>query len=460
MRLPLRTQLAALYALVLGVVLVGFSIVLVRSVHSALSSTLDQELAVRATAIAAVLEPEPHGWVIDPKSGLAESYAKDPSLYFVVTDQEHKLLLQSTYAPPRAAQRSVRDHSQEFTVAGRHWQERVLACTKPADEEEKTGPVHLIVACGKDLESIDVSLASLKRELWLLGPLVLVVALAAGYWLAGRALRPVAEITEIASEIGASHLDRRLPVGVEDELGRLALTLNTMFDRLQAGFEARMRFTADASHELRTPLAIIVGNVELGLKRERTASEHREFLQEIAGAAQRMRHTVESLLTLARADAHALIVEHEVVPVAALIGEAIHGLEQLAAQRSVTLATNIGTGVGTEVVRGDRERLRELVTILVSNAIQYNRTGGSVTISAEQLGERVRLSICDTGIGIAAEQLPFVFDRFFRADPARSRSDGGVGLGLAIAKSIVEAHGGAIRVVSQLGVGSTFVVEL
>ena len=103
MRLPLRTQLAALYALVLGVVLVGFSIVLVRSVHSALSSTLDQELAVRATAIAAVLEPEPHGWVIDPKSGLAESYAKDPSLYFVVTDQEHKLLLQSTYAPPRAA---------------------------------------------------------------------------------------------------------------------------------------------------------------------------------------------------------------------------------------------------------------------------------------------------------------------------------------------------------------------
>lgn len=454
MTIPLRIRLTALYAFVLGGVLVVASVLLVRSVRSTLLDTLDRELAVRASSIAAVVEADSGHWTIDPKSGLAETYAGDRSHYYVVRDPEHRVLVESPDAPRTDAGASPNGSPREFTAGGRRWRARELAVTKPADDEEKIGPTPLLVTCGKDLEAVDLPILSLQSELWLLCPSVLVASLALGYWLATRALRPVAVITAVAAEISEKQLHRRLPVADRDELGTLAVTLNSMFDRLESAFETRSRFTADASHELRTPLAVILGNAEFATKRERSADELEELMRDIAGAAQRMRDTVEGLLTLARGDSRALALQRETMPLAPLVAEVVRTLAPLAQQHGVTIVTRIGA----EDVTGDRARISEALTNLVDNAIRYNRVGGSVTVSAEQAGERVRIRVEDTGIGIPDDALPKVFDRFFRVDGARSRESGGTGLGLAIVKTIVEAHGGSISVTSRHGVGSQFVI--
>jgi heavy metal sensor kinase len=289
------------------------------------------------------------------------------------------------------------------------------------------------------------------------GALVLAVGLAGGWVISSRILRPVAAIAATASAISATSLSRRIdPEAVDRELADLARVLNAMFERLEGAFERQARFTADASHELRTPLAIIRTHAELALNRPRPAEDYRETIETCLRAAGRMTALVEGLLTLARADAGKLDLVRQPVDLAQLIEESVTLFRPLAAARKVTLRATLAP----MEVRGDAGRLAQVVTNLLSNAVQYNKPGGEIEVRLARVAADTVLSVRDTGCGIPEADRPHLFERFYRVDKARSRASGGNGLGLAICKSIVEAHGGTIGFHTAEGRGTTFWVRL
>ncbi len=455
--MPLRFRLVALYALILAAVIGAFSALLVVRLRATLVSAVDTELDARARAIGIVAELEDGRWSIERKSGIDDDYAAGGRLYYVVVDGQGKCVLASPLA--RALGRGAEAGGpRDAQVAGRHLREVVVTLMKSSDEDEAAmrGAV-LRIAVGEDMADADATVSTLLQQLAIVGPLVLVASLAGGLLLAGRALRPIGRMGAAAAEISASDLSRRIEVEGNDELARLARTLNATFDRLQEAFDRQTRFTADASHELRTPLSIVAGNVELALKRPRTVEEYRESLVEIQEATQRMQSIVEGLLTLARADAQSVPFARNPVPLGALCEEVVRLHRTVAEQREVSLVVEAPAEV---VVPGDADRLRDLVSNLVTNAIRYNQKGGRVAVRVAREDGRALLSVEDTGIGIPAEDLPHVFERFYRVDKARSSEAGGSGLGLAIAKWIVDAHAGTITVESIPGKGTRFDVRL
>jgi signal transduction histidine kinase len=236
----------------------------------------------------------------------------------------------------------------------------------------------------------------------------------------------------------------------------VAQALNGAFDRLHDALDAQRRFTTDASHELRTPLATVAAETEWALARGRSADEYRESLLTCRRATDRMARVVDRLLTLARADHDALPLERAPVPLKPVVQDALALVRPLAASKGVTIETHLDTAT----VDGDRERLTELVTNLCANAVEYNRDGGRVTVEVWPEGPEACMRVRDSGIGIASDDLPRIFERFYRPDLARDRRTGGAGLGLAIAKWIVEAHGGRISCRSTLGEGTEMLVRL
>ena len=257
--------------------------------------------------------------------------------------------------------------------------------------------------------------------------------------------------------MAAGDLTARIAIErTENELEQVALALNQAFDRLHQAVENERRFTADASHELRTPLATISAEIEWALARPRTDDEYRRCLDTARRAADRMRRVVERLLTLAHADAGAAALQRAPVRLAPVVNDAVGIVKPLADQKRVTIETRLDAAM----VVGDRDRLTDLATNLVSNAVRYNRDGGRVSVEVWPDGDDACLRVVDTGTGISAEDLPRVFERFFRADKARTADSGGAGLGLAIAKWIVEAHGGRIACTSTAGHGTEVLVRL
>ncbi len=308
--------------------------------------------------------------------------------------------------------------------------------------------------------SIESDVAALHERGWLLAGIssaVLAAGLIGGYWFSGRVIKPIATISAAAAEISLSNLSRRIDVsGTETELTGLARTLNQMIDRLESAFSQQVRFTADASHELRTPLAVILSHAELALDKNRPATELRETIETCRRSALRMKSVVESLLTLARFDSGELQMESRPIDLAKIAGDCAGLIRPLAEKRQITLELDLDSAG----LIADPDRLSQVVTNLLTNAIRYNHDGGRVIVSTRSTKSDAVLCIADTGIGIDAEHLPHIFERFYRVDKARSRKDGGIGLGLAICKSIVEAHGGQISVTSSVEGGTQFEVRL
>ncbi len=455
--LPLRWKLVGLYALVLAAVIVAFGVALVVGWRGSLLRAMDGELEARAGAVCALAERERDGWFVEKKSGLGEDFAEASGRYYLVADLGGNVLIESPLVSKLALTAPGADGVRGRPAGRGRYRELTITLTKAADEEEGVGEAVVRVTCGADVSGVDASVAALTRLLLAVGPAVLLLSLAGGFLLVSRALRPIERMAQTAEQISALDLTRRVEVQGDDELARLGRTLNEMFERLQAAFEQQTRFTADASHELRTPLSIISGNVELGLKRPRSAEEHREVLEDIREASDRMRSIVEGLLVLARADAKGLPLLREPVSLTAVADEIVRLFRPLAEERGVTVAV---ASAGDVTAIGDRDRFKDLISNLVTNAIRYNRRGGSVTVRLSTADGRASLSVDDTGIGIPAEDLPHVFERFYRVDKARSRSAGGSGLGLAIVKWIVDTHSGTIAASSEPGVGTRFVVSL
>ena len=286
---------------------------------------------------------------------------------------------------------------------------------------------------------------------------VVLLAGVGGMFLANRTLKPFDHITDIAREIGEGDLSRRIDIQSEDEMGRLASTLNRMIARLEEAFQKQRQFAADASHELRTPLAIIQAESSLALDKKRTQVEYRRSLDLVSQEVTYMSEIIGKLLLLARNDAGSEPLNFQEVNVKDLFTELSSDVEALAQEKGV--AFNFGP-MENLMVKGDRFRLRQLFLNILDNAIRYTPSGGTVSSSLVRKNGSAFVSISDTGIGIPTEDLPFIFDRFYRVDKARSRTDGGMGLGLAIAGSIAKLHGGNIEVESQVGKGSTFHIIL
>jgi heavy metal sensor kinase len=288
-----------------------------------------------------------------------------------------------------------------------------------------------------------------------IGAIILAFGLAGGWWFVGRAIRPIADISATAAKISAGDLSQRINVAETDsELGQLGGVLNSTFARLEAAFAEQRQFTADAAHELRTPVTVILTQTQTALNRERDTAEYRETVEACLRSAQRMRRLIESLLELARLDAGQEPMKRLKFDLSQVIWDCVELVRPLAAERGVQIHCDLPAVEGW----GDAERLALVITNLLTNAIQYNRTNGEVRVGVKLQGSMILLAVGDNGPGISHEDLPHVFERFYRADP--SRSSGQIGLGLAIAKAIVEAHGGSIEVSSKPGAGATFTVVL
>ncbi|HTF66113.1 MAG TPA: ATP-binding protein [Edaphobacter sp.] len=291
-------------------------------------------------------------------------------------------------------------------------------------------------------------------------PVLLLGASAGGYWISKRALDPVDVISRAAQRISIESLADRLPTPqTGDQLQRLTETLNQMFSRLEASVRRIKQFTADASHELRAPIALIRTTAEVAVQRRtRQANEYLEALDDILEESERTSQIVDSLMLLARTDAGKEVLERAPTDISSVCRAAIDQGEKLARHRSVQLSASIPEC--PIPVHGDAEALRRAVLILIDNAVKYTPEGGSVRIDLNTNDGFVKVTVTDTGIGIEPADLPHIFDRFWRADKARSRAYGGAGLGLPIAKWIVETHAGSITVESELGNGSAFALKV
>lgn len=322
------------------------------------------------------------------------------------------------------------------------------------------GGVRRIVA-GVSLRRVTETTTELLRLALLVTPLLVAVAIAAAWVLAGGVLQPVYRMVyDVEAITDGRSLHRRIviPADTRDEIGRLAQTVNDMIVRLEASFAGLRRFTADASHELRTPLAVIRMNVERAMTTPRDSHEQAVALEEALQEISRMTGLVESLLTLARADEGRFEVVREPVALEPLVRDVGETASILGEEAGITVHLNI---LEPATVLGDHERLRQLFLNLATNAVKYTHQGGTVVISLEARHDEAIVSVRDDGIGIAAADLPYIFDRFWRADRVRSRvSGGGSGLGLAISQWIAHAHDGRIDVTSRLGRGSAFTVVL
>lgn len=315
------------------------------------------------------------------------------------------------------------------------------------------------VAMGVGTDDMVETLTLFRSYLLAFAPLVFLVAGLGGYWLSRRALSPVDALVRTAREIGGANLSSRLQkLETGDELQRLSDTLNEMLSRIETAFLRITEFTADASHELRTPVSLMRTEAELALRRSRGEAEYKESLRHILLEAERTTALIEQLLALARADSGRETLHMQPVDLRRTVSAVVEGWRQVATIRNLQFSASLPQQ--DLFVTGDEPALRRVADILLDNAFKYTPSPGSVTLSLEMKGDTLLISVKDSGVGIADEDKGKIFERFYRIDKARSRDQGGAGLGLAIAQWIVTQHRGSISVESQPGHGSVFCVEL
>ncbi|MDF3052375.1 MAG: ATP-binding region ATPase domain protein, partial [Geminicoccaceae bacterium] len=466
----IRRRLTLWYTVALAVTVLAFGTALYLERRQSSIKELDQRIGLEADLA--------HRWLSESYKVLGRivtssgtSAALDPGIsaylesvrdYLVVADTAGQVLALSevTRALPADAlerltaplrQPGLRRHAGNLSLGPPTGSVRFLAV--PVSE---AGP-HvrgLLVATPTDQAAFGP--ADLLRSMLLISPIILVGAGLVGYWLAETSLRPVQTIMDEVEAISDGRsLHRRLAVPLSgDEMARLALTVNGMLARLEQSFGSLHRFTADASHELKTPLMVLRAGVERALVHPGTPPEILQSLDETLAQINQMTEMVESLLTLARADEGRAPLAVEECDLRELVVDVAETAGMLGEGVGVTEAHTVPDHPVRLAV--DRGRIREMLLNMVTNAIKYTPQGGRIALSLEEDDEAVTLSVRDTGIGIAAGDLPYIFERFWRADPARSRTGErpGVGLGLAITKWIAEAHGGSITVQSRPGRGS------
>src|ERR1700730_3778339 len=434
--LPIRLKLTAWYFAVLVGTLGVFGIVAFLAMQKGIEATVDEGLQDKARGIEELI-----GRALPEGSERLERELRDPAevrsegAFYQVRDQQGRwayrspLMVGYDVPIPDAASPSI----YNLRIRGKLL--RVLV------SEVKLRANTYRVQVAAPMADFYRALNQFKWVVLMLSPILLLLASAGGYWMSRRALTPVDDIIYEAQNINSKNLSKRLRVSQSgDELQRLSETLNSMLERLEASFNRITQFTADASHELRTPLAFMRTTTEVSLRTSHDVSEYREAQLQILDELEKTSDLVEKLMLLARADAGVETLQRSRVNLADSLREACKQGRTLAEAKQVTFQEDIVKA--PLIVEGDSDGLRRLCLILIDNAVKYTPPQGLITVSLMSSNEFAVVEVRDTGIGIAAEDLPYIFDRFYRADKARSRELGGVGLGLSIARWEAEAHGG------------------
>lgn len=328
-----------------------------------------------------------------------------------------------------------------------NWNTRFYVSTAKLKENS-----NVVIIIGRFTNEIENVLARLKMILISTGVLVMILAGIGGFFYADSSLRPVEKIIDTAKNIEENNLNERIKVKSQDELGRLASTLNQMISRLEKAFDQQKQFTADVSHDLRTPLSIIQAESSLSLKKDRSVEEYKKSLESILEETSYMSEIIDKLLFLARSDNKTQFYNFTKTNLKSLLEEVIKKVSPLYHNKGLTLQVEKLEDLS---IRADKDKLKEAIINILDNSLKYTDEG-KVTISSVKIGNFAKISIKDTGRGIPQEDLHSIFDRFYRVDKARTSSEKSTGLGLAIVKEIVNAHDGRIEVKSEVGKGSVF----
>ena len=447
-RIPIRLRLTLVFTLVMALVLAGFGAFVYLRLKSSLDEQLDEGLMVRADALASLVRSG-----AAPSSSLgpvgedefAQVLGPDGTLLGATPSFTSPLLAPDTLARARAGPVVV----GRIPVAGIDGGEaRIRAIPVESGGETRVALV------GASLEDRDDALDGLLTQLLIGGPIALLLASLAGYALAAAALRPVERMRERAAAISAETPGERLPLPpARDELYRLGETLNAMLERLEAGVARERRFVAEASHELRTPLALLKAELELALRRPRSAPELEGALRSAADEADRLALLAEDLLVLARADEGELALRRSEIHARDLLETVARRFSPRAEPSGRTLSVSTPQD---PLVSGDRLRLEQALGNLVDNALRHG--GGTIRLEAEAENGTVALRVSDEGTGFPPQLLPVAFERFSRTDEARAR--GSTGLGLAIVDAIARAHGGHASAANRPGGGAEITISL
>ena len=451
--IPIRVQLTAWYSGVLAVVLSAFGLTAYLEMRNSVHQTVDESLQVRVGAVRGLIERNSPYGVDDVRRELREHSELAGGALLQVSDRQGNWLYRSTLMNHYDIPIAARSIAGPFTFASQNIPLRVL------NAEFKVGGQSYLVQIAAPLDDFYKALHRFGALLLVSIPILLLCAAGGGYWMSQRALAPVDQITQAARSISVQSLSSRLVVPkTRDELQRLSQTLNSMLERLEAAFKKITQFTADASHELRTPVALMRTRAELSLRKPRSAEEYRDALTQVHLELVNVSSLVENLMLLARSDYGAETLQIAASNLAEIVREACNQGATLAESRQIEFHTQIPQQ--PLWIEADPNALGRLFLILMDNAVKYTPPGGRVEVVVRDENGFAVAAVRDTGIGIAAEDLPHVFERFYRADKARSRELGGVGLGLAIGRWIAEAHAGTIEVESSIGHGSVFQVRL
>ena len=450
-----RTRLTLWYAAVLALSLIAFALLAYYAAAAIFHQRQDESLRSTAQTVASAyieeFEEQQHSLAKAGEVVLVE--LTFPNHYVEVIDNtgrpiasSRNLAGQVITIPPDI----LKHNSAVVTVDG------LRAAVVPLTSDQNLG----FAVVAEPLSVIEDGLHQLRRDFFAGVPVVLLLASLGGYFLARKSLAPIASMNSQTQRISAENLSQRLDVNnSRDELGRLATTINDLLTRLESAFNEQQRFIADASHELRTPLAVLRGETEVALAKQRSAEEYQESLSLIQEEAERLSRIVEDLFILARQpiDAPATLIK-ERVSLNDAVKDCARAAQVLATRKGVQLKTeNNSTPIS---LNGDKELITRMLLNLLDNAVKYTPAGGEISLALTRQNGNAEITVRDTGIGIPEVDRQRIFDRFYRVDKARSRALGGAGLGLSIVRWIVEVHGGEIRIDSTPGRGSTFTVDL
>ncbi len=455
--IPIGVRLTALYFVIMAVGMSALGWFAVASMKFSIRRTVDEQLEDKVKGVSELIARSvrsvPRGSLAEELRDHSELGAEEAILQ--VADEYGKSIYQSHWArkhqlPAFALPPSNRLFSNVH-IQGEPF--RVMTTTLTVDGQR------FGVQVAEPMDDFYEALARFRNLLLALIPVLLIVASAAGYWMSRRALAPVDQITRAAQEINVHNLSARLAVPrSRDELQRLAETLNAMLERIESSLKRISQFTADASHELRTPVALMRTRAELALRRPRTEAEYHETIAQLLQELVRTSDLIEKLMLLARSDSDSELLHFATVDLGDSLRDVLLQTTALAEQKQLTVRAELTQE--HVLVEGDPQFLRQLFVILIDNAVKYTPAPGTVTVTLAATDKSAIVSVSDTGIGIEPADLANIFDRFYRADKARSRESGGAGLGLAIGRWIAESHGGSITAESTPGNGSTFRVTL
>lgn len=443
-RLTIKSKITLWYASFLLILLVIFSIILYFSISGLLHNSNEDLLRADADQVTSLLRFEGNVIRFDEPYKIITT-----NTYFVVFDMKGNAGLESEILPELVNLPIEDGEIRYLTIENIRW----AAYDKPL---EFNGNTLGWIRVSRSMENLMATLNNLRTIIFISIPLYILFASLGGLFLANRALRPIDDITKTAGKISKGDLNQRLKKPrTEDEVGRLTVTFNEMLDKLEAFIKKERQFTSDASHELRTPLSIISAQAEQSLSGSKETKEYKNALKKILRESKKMSYVISQLLMLYRSEEGKYKLDSEVLELNVIMEEIIKEYSNIALEKEISVNFKAR---GKIKLMGDQTLITRLIINLVDNAINYSKKNGEVAVSLMKENDFAVIKIEDKGTGIAKEDLPFIFDRFYQADKARGGQ--GSGLGLSIVKWIVEIHKGEIKVESKLNRGSKFIVRL